>query len=522
MNLIAQNIEGYTFESGNRGYLRQVKVNLLEKGSDVVLATAFSDSEGYFFIELPGEGEYMLKASRDLFLDTELDVDQSTIKENKIFVKVQLKRAPGYQFEVTLAPKRANQNIVVDAIKGARIEVYNNTKKEPVMVLDEHPYPEFKLNMTKGNHYTILVRKKGFLAKRMEAYVNVEGCILCFEGVGEVRPGVLDNLTEGNEMGVLLANVELEPSNEGAKLEINNLYYDTGKATLRRRSRNELDRVITMLTDNPTLAVEIGSHTDSRGTTEFNDELSQARAQSVVTYVLDNGDIRRNRLIAKGYGESELKNRCENGVKCSDREHQENRRTEMKIVGKVAEVRVKSLEEMKKEEELERSILELNGQQIKVNSEEELEDAIKSQESLEKKKSGIENPSAMLSGADLSAQAKLERENRAKAKAKAKHKELMSMLTNNKPVDPAKNVNGENLNGFTIVIYTIDGRPISIKSKLFQDNGHVSIYYDDYKTFIYSVGEYQSKKEAENNLNGVREKYSQAYIVQYKDGHLVK
>ena len=73
--------------------------------------------------------------------------------------------------------------------------MYNNTTKEQVIKLENHPDPEFKLPMQKGNHYTILVRKKGYLAKQMEAYVNVRGCILCFEGISDVRPGVTENLT---------------------------------------------------------------------------------------------------------------------------------------------------------------------------------------------------------------------------------------------------------------------------------------------------------------------------------------
>ena len=72
-------------------------------------------------------------------------------------------------------------------------------------------------------------RKKGFFNKRLEAYVDVEGCILCFEGVGTVTPGVSDVMSEGFQMGSVLANIELEPARLNRTIEIENIYYDLDK-----------------------------------------------------------------------------------------------------------------------------------------------------------------------------------------------------------------------------------------------------------------------------------------------------
>ncbi len=83
--------------------------------------------------------------------------------------------------------------------------------------------------------------------------------------------------------------------------------------------------------DNPSLEIEMGSHTDSRGPDSYNIDLSQRRAQSAVNYLVSRG-IARSRMTAKGYGETQLLNRCKNGVACSIAEHQANRRTEFKIV----------------------------------------------------------------------------------------------------------------------------------------------------------------------------------------------
>ncbi len=85
------------------------------------------------------------------------------------------------------------------------------------------------------------------------------------------------------------------------------------------------------MTDNPTIWIELGSHTDSRGKDSYNLTLSQKRAESAVQYIISKG-IDKNRITAKGYGETQLVNKCANGINCSDEEHQLNRRTEFKIV----------------------------------------------------------------------------------------------------------------------------------------------------------------------------------------------
>lgn len=83
--------------------------------------------------------------------------------------------------------------------------------------------------------------------------------------------------------------------------------------------------------DNPNIWIELGSHTDSRGNDQYNQWLSQSRANSAVQYIIDRG-IAKNRITAKGYGENRLKNNCANGVKCTEAQHQLNRRTEFTIV----------------------------------------------------------------------------------------------------------------------------------------------------------------------------------------------
>jgi OmpA-OmpF porin, OOP family len=107
--------------------------------------------------------------------------------------------------------------------------------------------------------------------------------------------------------------------------------YALGSSALTSRSKRIIDQyVLSVLKKDQSAIVEIGSHTDAQGSDQFNMTLSENRAKNVVEYLISKG-VDESRLIAVGYGESKLLNDCANGVKCSEGEHLENRRTEFKV-----------------------------------------------------------------------------------------------------------------------------------------------------------------------------------------------
>jgi len=110
---------------------------------------------------------------------------------------------------------------------------------------------------------------------------------------------------------------------------IENIYYDFDNYTIRKDARPELDKLVRIMKEN-VITVELGSHTDCRGSFDYNDKLSQKRAESAVEYIISN-NIDRNRISAKGYGERLLTNKCADDVTCTPEEHQANRRTEFKV-----------------------------------------------------------------------------------------------------------------------------------------------------------------------------------------------
>ncbi len=125
-------------------------------------------------------------------------------------------------------------------------------------------------------------------------------------------------------------------------IRLANIYYDFDDDKILPASEPDLTYILNLMQEYPEMVVELGSHTDAQGKDSYNQGLSQRRAQSAVNWIEQRG-IDRSRLVAKGYGETNILNQCTNGVKCTDDEHRFNRRTEFKILEGPQTIQVKKL-----------------------------------------------------------------------------------------------------------------------------------------------------------------------------------
>ena len=115
-------------------------------------------------------------------------------------------------------------------------------------------------------------------------------------------------------------------------IDIESIYFDYDSAEITPRAATELDKVIAFMDKYPKVIIEGGSHTDARGSNQYNMKLSQRRAKSTVGYIRFNGHFNEDRISARGYGETLLVNGCKDGVKCQESEHALNRRTEFVLL----------------------------------------------------------------------------------------------------------------------------------------------------------------------------------------------
>ena len=182
----------------------------------------------------------------------------------------------------------------------------------------------FKSNKTTGKYLVSLPSGKNYgLIVRKESYL--------FHSENF-------NISDSAAYQEVEKDIGLKKIEVGSIIVLKNIFYDYNKATLRDASKNELVRLVKLLTENPTIKIELSAHTDSRGGNAYNQKLSEERAQSCVDYLIKNG-IASDRLVSKGYGETRLikSNADIAKLKFKDEKeeaHQENRRTEFKIIAK--------------------------------------------------------------------------------------------------------------------------------------------------------------------------------------------
>ncbi len=210
----------------------------------------------------------------------------------------------------TLSPKNDNMDL---SILGNSVVKLVDTNGQ---IIDETFTDEngtFMFTVYGDENYVLIGEKENYFSTRGE-----------FTTIGKE----LDKST----LKDFITNVEFEKNLILDRIVVNksivldNIYYDLDKADIREDAALELDKLVVILRDNPNISIELSSHTDDRSSVEYNQDLSQRRAESAVYYILSKG-ITENRIIAKGYGESQL---IIANAK-SEEEHQINRRTEFKV-----------------------------------------------------------------------------------------------------------------------------------------------------------------------------------------------
>ena len=169
----------------------------------------------------------------------------------------------------------------------------------------EDGYYEFKIDCEKT--YTILAEKPIYRPDKIEfetSAINQEETEIDLS----LKPLIIDN-----------------------EIVINPIFFDFDKSNIRPDAAYELENIVAVMREHPKMVIKIESHTDSRGNDSYNMKLSDRRAKSTRDYLFSRGIAKDRIQSAIGYGESQILNRCKNGVKCTDEEHEENRRSKFII-----------------------------------------------------------------------------------------------------------------------------------------------------------------------------------------------
>ena len=200
-------------------------------------------------------------------------------------------------------------------LDSAKVRILDDATGQPIAEVTTGETGTFgKYPLQEGKDYTILAERKGYLTRRES-----------FTMQGKSIPPVF--LTKSITDTTFYVPILLDKATLNKTFVLENIYYDLDKYNIRPDAAEELDKLVTILKDNPTLKIELGSHTDARASDAYNQKLSQNRAKSAVEYMESKG-IDASRLTYKGYGETVL---IVKNAK-TEEEHQRNRRTEFKIL----------------------------------------------------------------------------------------------------------------------------------------------------------------------------------------------
>ena len=323
-----------------------------EAGNNMELVT---NAEGIIAIEnIAVEYEYRFKTKRDGYNNNTVSYSTDVCDNEPSRLEIPLERpkiVDSTENVIAITPDKSRlsedgSTVNADFDKGSE----NGNSKNPKKILQSGTNKAGKICIIKGKvslqsnkqsiEGVLVSLKNGCDSSIVTAYSDkygnfqftaLEGCDYTIEGKKENMASKSKSLKNLNCKTNEIISTDLFMFTKGDVVEIENIYFDYGKSNIRSDARVELDKLVKLMREYPKMKIELGSHTDSRSPSDFNQKLSDERAKASSDYLFKRG-ISRSRVEYKGYGETILVNNCVDGVQCSEAEHQRNRRTEIKIL----------------------------------------------------------------------------------------------------------------------------------------------------------------------------------------------
>jgi len=284
--------------------LDQVKVSLFQNNKLVEKHTISKDSNFKFNINC--KETYKLVAEKENYETVELTI--AADDKNKTEITKTLKLTP-------IECVQLLSGIVTDSetnlpLPNAIVHIYKGKELLAKINLDDNAAFNFKLECEMPYRLTVSLKD----------YHDLVSTIKTTDKTNEVI----------NIQLQMESSIEFVEVREQKMIKTKTINFDLNQSSIRLDAAIELNKVIAILRKYPNLKIEIKSHTDSRAAADYNMKLTNDRAKKVIDYIISNG-IDPSRVSGRGYGETQLLNNCAKGVKCSEEEHQMNRRTEFII-----------------------------------------------------------------------------------------------------------------------------------------------------------------------------------------------
>jgi outer membrane protein OmpA-like peptidoglycan-associated protein len=273
-----------------------------------------TDAVGRTQLKLIRSGNYVLNVSKNGYTGYQVVLKNSDLRNTLIAL---LDKAPSC-INLTGKTLKANDSTVIP-----KVTVYLVDSKGITQISESDNEGKFSACLKCNEKYKITANYKGFMSERQELTTLNLPCTEWTE-----YPENLNLLLKVPSDYSIVPTPNIA---EGTVFRLKNIYYNFNDASIRPDAHVDLDAVVAMMIKYPDMEIELSSHTDCRGSHNFNKDLSQRRANNAAQYLFLRG-IDALRVRPVGHGEAKLLNYCSDGVNCGEQEHANNRRTEVRIL----------------------------------------------------------------------------------------------------------------------------------------------------------------------------------------------
>ncbi len=304
------------------------KVKMSDSERHGLVSSYSTDENGATTIDWDVSSKYFLRAEKKGYTNIEMKLSAEEISHKGPFLMEGLKvKKSEFNDEDFFKPK----TIVVSGNvnkNDSKVLIFDNcVESQKAVRLDANG--NFDLELDCGCDYIITAVKDGYTSVILDLPLYKKNC-------EEFKNEKL-SLNLHQALAPTIAPVKSTVSYNGntltpeSTIRLERIYYDFNDYNLKEESKVELNNLANLLVANPSMIIELNSHTDASGPVAYNFDLSEKRAIAVVNYLVSRG-VERKQIKPRGYGESKPVNHCLDGVTCTESQHKENRRTEFKVI----------------------------------------------------------------------------------------------------------------------------------------------------------------------------------------------
>jgi outer membrane protein OmpA-like peptidoglycan-associated protein len=294
--------------------LANVKVFLFDENNNIIDSATTSDN-GAFNFTVEADKQYKLSGNKENYFEGRNTADTRT-DDDVIIADLMLEKDPGLSLYAVITDNKTG-----DTLSGVTLIITDNVSKQTDTVVTtesgDYRRPLGDKHLNDVGDYTIVIIKDGYFTKTVTYKIVFD------------KPGQY-NIHESVDFG-------LDPivKDLSEMIQINPINFDLNKYNIRPDAAKELDKIVAIMNKYPNMVIELGAHTDCRGSKAYNQRLSDKRAKASAKYIKER-IVNPDRIYGKGYGESKLLNdcHCEGRVKsnCTEEQHAMNRRTEFRVI----------------------------------------------------------------------------------------------------------------------------------------------------------------------------------------------